>query len=589
MRIARVVPDLPTYAVDEGFRYATDRPLPVGSIVRVPLGRRVVRGWVVGAEPGEPSALKPIKALSAEVPIFTEDLLQTLRWAAHHYVAPLAALLRRAGPPNLPGKVDTEVLAPVGRQASSGTPAPISAAAAGDRARAVYCLVGRDELTDTLLDVGPVLRSGGSVMVILATGAEVATHGALLRAAFGARVIEVLPEASHREVTAAWERACETPGHVVVGTHRVVFWPIEGLRLGVLVEEGRRAMRDRQTPTVHAREVIRRRASVERFNIVYLGNVPSTTVLASGVEVQRRSTRGWPPVEIVDRTEDPPGSGLFAHRVRNAIAGAVRRGVRVFVFSHRRGYAPAFRCVRCKTLRRCPSCGSRPEPGEACSRCGAELGSCKVCGGGRFEPLGAGVGRISEVLRRAHGDGAVGAVGSAALIWVGTERDIPSVTGVGLGVVVDADGLILGSAYNAAEEALRIFARLAAGIPFGNGRHLIVQTGQPEHPVIVALRSGDPLPFLEGELQVRQEFGLPPAGEVIVVEVTGGTRDARTVLREAVGTRATLLGPAERSGKLRWLIQGRDLSDVRSSLRPAVQTLRDGGAAVRLDVDPLDL
>jgi len=589
LRIARVVPDLPTYAVDEGFRYVTDQPLPVGSIVRVPLGRRVVRGWVVGVEPGEPSGMKPIKALSAEVPIFTEELLQTLRWAAHHYVAPLAALLRRAGPPNLPGSVDTEVLAPVRRQTPTRLAAPISAAAAGRRVRAVYSLVGGKDLADAILDVGPVLRSGGSAMVILPTGAEVATHGALLREVYGKRVIEVLPEASRREVTAAWDRACEASGHVVVGTHRIVFWPIEQLRLAMLVEEGRRAMRDRQTPTVHAREVVRRRASVERFNVVYLGSVPSTTVLASGVEVQRRSTRGWPPVEIVDRTEDPPGSGLFAQRVRSSIAGAVRRGVRVFVFSHRRGYAPAFRCVKCKTLRRCPSCGSRPEPGDKCSRCGAELGSCTVCGGRRFEPLGAGVGRISEVLRRAYGDGAVGAVGSEAPIWVGTERDIPSLAGVGLGVVGDADGLILGSAYNAAEEALRIFARLAACIPFGNGRHLIVQTSQPNHPVMAALRSGDPLPFLEEELRVRQEFGLPPAGEVIVVEVTGGTRDAKITLQEVVGAGATLLGPAERSGKLRWLIQGRDLSAVRSLLRPAVQRLRDGGAAVRLDVDPLDL
>ncbi|HDK45627.1 MAG TPA: hypothetical protein ENG94_05040, partial [Actinobacteria bacterium] len=334
MRIARVVPDLPTYAVDEGFRYATDQPLPIGSVVRVPLGRRVVRGWVVDVEPGETSGLKTIEAVSAEVPIFTEDLLQTLRWAAHHYVAPLAALLRRAGPPNLPGGVEAEALPPVLQEAPRDLPAPISAAAAGRRTRAVYLLVGREESTDAVLNVGPVLRSGGSAMVILPTGAEVATHGALLSEAYGTRVVEVLPDASRREVTAAWDRACEMPGHVVVGTHRVAFWPIEQLRLAMIVEEGRRAMRDRQTPTVHAREVVRRRASVERFNVVYLGSMPSTTVLASGVEVRRRSARGWPPVEIIDRTEDPPGSGLFARRVRSSIAGALGRGVRVFVFSH---------------------------------------------------------------------------------------------------------------------------------------------------------------------------------------------------------------------------------------------------------------
>jgi len=589
LRVARVVPDLPTYAVDEGFRYATDRVLHVGSIVRVPLGRRVIRGWVVAEEQGDPSGLKPIKALSSEVPIFTSDLLQTLRWAANHYIAPLAALLRRAGPPNLPDQPKAEDFPPLGRSSLRGLPTPVIAAVAGRRARAVYSLAGRNEATDAVLGIGHVLGVGGSAMVILPTGAEAAVYAVNLREALGDRVIEVPPDASNSEVTAAWGRACGNAGHVVVGTHRIAFWPIKHLRLAVLVEEGRRAMRDRQTPTVHAREVIRRRASVERFNVWYLGSVPSTAVLATGVEVQRPATRGWPPVEIVDRTQDPPGSGLIAERVRSSISGALRRGVRVFVFSHRKGYAPAVRCVQCKTLRRCPSCGSRPEPGDTCSRCGATLGPCSACDGRRFEPLGAGVGRISEVLSRTHGNGKVGPVGSEAPIWVGTERDIPAIGGAGLGVVVDADGLILGSSYNAAEEALRILARLAVGIPFGNGRHLIVQTGQPEHPVIGALRSGDPLPFLEGELTIRKEFGLPPAGEVIVVEVTGGTRDATTTLRQAVEAEATLLGPAERAGKLRWLIQGRDLSNARSLLRSAVQTLRDGGAAVRLDVDPLDL
>jgi primosomal protein N' (replication factor Y) (superfamily II helicase) len=536
------------------------------------LGHRIVRGWVVGVDGGDAANLKELKAVSSPVPIFGTDLLQTLKWAASHYVAPVAAVLPRAGPPNLP----------------RGTKTAIRAAPIPTRSRSAYLISRPDEFTAAIDAVTPIVDAGRSAMVIVGTGVEALVFAKELRGRIGKHVVEVSPDADARDVTAAWTQVCTEPGHVVVGTHRIAFWPVAELSLVVLIEEGRRAMKDRQTPTIHAREIVRRRAMVERFDVLYVGGVPSTQIVALGVEIRRVAARAWPPVEIVDRRPEPPGSGLIGDRARGAIRGAVARGGRVFVFSHRHGYAPASRCVNCKTVRRCPSCGARPEPGERCTRCGAELGPCTTCGGRRFEPLGAGVDRVAEALRRLN-EGEVGAVGSVPPIWVGTERDIPLLHGVSLGVVVDTDGLVLGSAYNAGEEALRIVARLARAIPFGGGRRLLLQTNLPGHPVLEAVRSGDPLPFLREELEARREFGLPPAGEVIVVEVSGGARDARQLLAERLPDEATVYGPAERSGRLRWLIQGRDLTRTRAALRGVVEALRGAGGSVRVDADPLDL
>ena len=75
---------------------------PVGSIVRVPLGGRRSRGWVVSTAEGDPKGLKELLAVSGDLPVFGPELLGVLRWAAIHYVAPLATLLSKAGPPNLP-------------------------------------------------------------------------------------------------------------------------------------------------------------------------------------------------------------------------------------------------------------------------------------------------------------------------------------------------------------------------------------------------------------------------------------------------------------------------------------------------------
>ncbi len=187
------------------------------------------------------------------------------------------------------------------------------------------------------------------------------------------------------------------------------------------------------------------------------------------------------------------------------------------------------------------------------------------------------------------GETRVGRAGEGRQVTVGTERDLVGLPPVDLAVAVDADGLILGSNYRAAEEALRVLTRLAAAVPAGHGKRLMVQTAQSTHPVLVALRRGDPMDFLVGELRQREELGFPPAGQLMVVEVRGGREDADELLRRATEEDGVVLGPAQGRQGLRWLIQGIELSPVKGRLRSVVQSLRDAGAAVRVDVDPIDL
>ena len=86
-------------------------------------------------------------------------------------------------------------------------------------------------------------------------------------------------------------------------------WPVADLGLAVLVDEGRRAMKDRQTPTLHARDLLRTRAAVERFWLLMVGRVPSCEALGAGVEVVREpgARRAWPLVEDCGPHRGPAG------------------------------------------------------------------------------------------------------------------------------------------------------------------------------------------------------------------------------------------------------------------------------------------
>jgi len=100
------VPDIPSFAVDDGFAYEIpeDRSgIEVGTLVRVPLSGRRVKGYVTAVRSGEPDRpLRPIQGTSGDLPVFDRALLETARWVSTYYVAPLSVVLSRCAPPNLP-------------------------------------------------------------------------------------------------------------------------------------------------------------------------------------------------------------------------------------------------------------------------------------------------------------------------------------------------------------------------------------------------------------------------------------------------------------------------------------------------------
>jgi primosomal protein N' len=202
--------------------------------------------------------------------------------------------------------------------------------------------------------------------------------------------------------------------------------------------------------------------------------------------------------------------------------------------------------------------------------------------------MGSGVSRVAAEAGRVVGRENVGEPDSGRPVVVGTERDLPGLQ-VGLTIVVDADGPIISPTYRAGEDALRLLARAVAVAGRGRGRRGLVQTSDPSHPVIEALRRADPVPYVRQDSAARAAAGFPPGGEVLVLEVDDPTPDAGEELVAAIADRAEILGPADSGGRTRWLLQGADLTAARLAVRQVVARWREGGARVRIDADPIDL
>lgn len=585
---ARVVPDVASFSVDDGFWYSIPShlgsDLAVGSIVRIPLSGRRVRGWVVELAREREGELKDVAGISGSGPVFDGSLLQGLLWTAHHYVAPISTLLGRASPPNLPRAVPVPVDVPDIEPPGHPIRDVVGKTANHDRSP-VVSLVANWRRLEWLRSLGPVLRAGRSVLVVAASAAEVEEIQDAASDVWGALAVGVSGEDDKSDTT-AWEMAQSAP-RLVVGTPKTASWHIESLGLGIVLEEGRRAMKDRQTPTIHVREVMRTRSRLEGFNLVFFGPTPSVELLSAGVEVVREGNRAWSLVEVVDRSDCQPGAGFLSERSIAAMRATTKRGGRVFVFTHRRGGYASMRCTRCRTLRTCQTCGSRLSRVERCPKCDAVVGRCHKCGGTEFEEMGTIPERLVGEINRKLGEEMAVVHPGEGPITVGTERDLAGLGRVSLAIAADVDGMLMGVGYRISEEALRQLARLASAVEEGRGNRLMLQTARPDSLLITILRRGDPIPYLERVLVERAREGSPPASEMIAVEIRGEVpEDAGAELGELKD--AMVMGPMTVEDGKRWLLTGK-LGEARLSLRKLVGRWRDGGATVRVDVDPIDI
>lgn len=81
----------------------SDKPLPTGCCVRVPLGRRSAIGYILGPAPPQPTeepsfVIKPITEILVEEPLFSLTLLQFFQWIARYYLHPVGEVLRTGLP-----------------------------------------------------------------------------------------------------------------------------------------------------------------------------------------------------------------------------------------------------------------------------------------------------------------------------------------------------------------------------------------------------------------------------------------------------------------------------------------------------------
>ncbi|MFM7615864.1 MAG: hypothetical protein ACKO72_00145 [Actinomycetes bacterium] len=587
--MVRVRPDLP--AVDRAFDYlvpaAAEARVTIGTIVRVPLHGRRVRGWVVAAdvEPETDRArlLEILKVVGAGPP---PGLMELARWAAHRWAGSDVALYGAASPSN-----------------AVAEPTPVADAPPGPghslRVVAWPPATDRRELVDA------AVAPNGSTIVVVPDAARL---GSLVRhlERSGRRVHVLHSSRSDADRTRAWA-ACRHGGCVVVGGRSVVWAPVPDLRSIVVLDEADEALQEERAPTWHARDVAIERARRVGVPCTLVAAIPTAIAASAVLEVERPprdvELAGWPRLEVVDLREEPPGQVLLSEGLARALHRTLDRGERALCILNRKGRARLISCGACHDLARCEACGAAvaeaagPDATRSlvCPVCSTERPwVCARCHSAKLRSVRVGVNRVRDDLAALLPRATVLDVDAAtegpldADVLVGTEAVLhraPTDRPIGLVAFLEADQELLAPRYRAAEQAGTLVARAARRLgPRAASRVLLVQTRVPDHDVLRAVATAEPQVAWESEAARRRVVGYPPFGALARVR---GEADAvgAIVLGLAVDPSISVLGPVEVGGALEALVRAVNPETLADALEPVIPGARAHGR-LRIEIDP---
>jgi primosomal protein N' (replication factor Y) len=389
-------------------------------------------------------------------------------------------------------------------------------------------------------------------------------------------------------------------GATVVGTRAAAWAPVADLAAVVVLDEHDEAHAQEQAPTWHARDVVAERARRAGVPCVLVSPCPSLEALAWGrlVEPSRNEERnGWPIVDVVDRRQDDPRTGLISPK----LVDLLRSERRVLCVLNRTGRAKLLACAACGDLARCEACDAAlvqvsDELTLVCPRCDRTRPVvCAACGGTRLKLVRQGVSRVREELEALVGEavdevsslqasdaagggagggaggagaGGAGAAGSDARprtrVVVGTEAVLHQVDQADVVAFLDLDQELLAPRYRAVEQALALLARAArlVGGKDGGGR-LLLQTRVPRHEVVQAVLQGDPARVAAAEAERRQLLRFPPAAALAEVSGVAAPAYIETLRAVIAGEDPVAAAPANGSSA------DAGPQDLWSSLTPA--------------------
>ena len=476
-----------------------------------------------------------------------------------------------------------------------------------------------------------------------------------LQRVFGNRLGIYHSKYSDAERVEIWQKQLSrNPYDIILGARSAVFLPFQRLGLVIVDEEHETSYKQQDpAPRYHARSasIMLAQMSNEKLEMrpkVLLGTAtPSmesyhnTQTGKYGLVELKERYQGLelPEIQVVDIADlqhRKMMNGAFSPLLLARMREALEQGEQVILFQNRRGFSPVVECHQCGWVPTCQHCDvsltlHRQLGQLTCHYCGATYSiptECPCCGGTDLRTRGYGTEKIEQQVhdlfpeariarmdldttrtRNAYERIITDFAAGRTNILIGTQMiskglDFDRVSVVG---IVNADSMLNQPDFRAFEHAFMMMSQVSGRAGRKHRRGLVIlQTKQPQLPVISQVVRGDYTALYKDLVAERQVFRYPPFVRLVYVFLRHRTETTVHAAALDLGTRlrqtfpGRVLGPdkpsvAKVSGQnIRKLMlklePGIDMPRVRTSLLLLRQQLLDDKRYTTLqvyyDVDP---
>ncbi|MEH6456471.1 MAG: primosomal protein N' [Cocleimonas sp.] len=450
--------------------------------------------------------------------------------------------------------------------------------------------------------------------------------------------------------TRAWLGARSGAIQVVIGTRSAVFTPMLNLGAIIIDEEHDASFKQQEGFLYQGRDMAIKRAHDAKIPVLLGSATPSLESLHNADTTQNRyhylrlnSRPGTskPPVMVLQDIRTLPLEAGISNLLLAEIQQHLQHNNQVMLFLNRRGFSPVLMCPDCGWHASCKNCDMgmtyHARAGKViCHHCSLETpisSSCPDCKRNRLTTLGQGTERIEAVLNSHFPDTPIvridrdstskkGSLESKLelvnkgepVILVGTQmltkgHDFPKLTLVG---ILDVDQALFSVDYRAQErltqQVLQVAGRAGRGADKGK---VILQTSQPQHPLLLNLLSKGYTETAKELLNERTLWNYPPVGAQALIRVnaedeavtlkflTNVVSQLRDLQTQQQNGSVELLGPmpspiAKRANRYRFqvLISAKNRRELHQFLAIGfpilTQARKMGGTRWNLDIDPTD-
>ncbi len=482
--------------------------------------------------------------------------------------------------------------------------------------------------TEIYIDlIAKALENGQQVLYLLPEIALTAQIVNRLKKSFGDNLGVYHSRFSDNERVEVWNAVTNEDVRLIVGVRSSLFLPFDNLGLIIIDEEHESSYKQfSPSPRYHGRDVAIMLAHLHKARVLLGSATPSLESMYNAktgkyglVKLDKRYGKAnLPEFEIVDIQSERKRrkvKGEFSNVLIDRITEALSRKEQAIIFQNRRGYAPHLECEDCAWVPKCVQCSvsltyHQYRKELKCHICGYRepvATSCPSCGSVRIKTVGFGTEKLEEelsllfpeaVVRRMDLDTTRSKMSYENLIrdfenskidiLVGTQMlskglDFDHVSLVG---VVDLDRMLHFPDFRSHERTFHLTVQVSgrAGRRDKPG-HVVVQTRNPNQPIIQLIKQNDYEGFYSSEAVERDIHRYPPFTRLIRITVKNkdqeGVRETSKLLADSLRKhlgKERVLGPEE---PMIFKIRNMYLMDVLVKLEKNISNFKQIKAQIR--------